>query len=492
MAQLDADPCLWAAGLVIATTGLTTAERQQLQALVEAAGGRYSPALSRRCSHLLAGPRAAGSRKLALARCNLESGRWDTCIVRAAWLIDSAAAGARLSEAAYALPAAQAEGFAPRRRARLASSAKALPRGSERRAAPRLSRFAPAARPDSSRQSAGSPEAARAAGGHAPAGSLGQRASDGGIFCGLRVAVDPRLSADASARVRAALAEGGGVEAPAHLGATHVVCRPQDAASWLRAGARCLVTEQWLRQSLRSGRRQPCVGVSTDVACCLHADPSSSCRQGPSTPPSLPEGHQERLRLLRAARARGALAPPVTLPSELLEGLQWTVTAPVSAARMEAAAEPAERSGAGDLDGASGDTQTLDEGLPGGDAPARPLADGEWDAVALRAPGVALLVPRGSALGLAVRALPAEAPGLTLRQLLTAIHAFYAEAMPSEELLAVARAGGRTGDTAGDAFVEGHVLARGALLGAAKSFVALLLRAGRGPASAVYELMLTA
>ena len=66
---------------------------------------RYSPALSRRCTHLLAGPRAGGSRKLALARCNLASRRWATRVVLPAWLLDSAAAGVRLAEERYLLPA---------------------------------------------------------------------------------------------------------------------------------------------------------------------------------------------------------------------------------------------------------------------------------------------------------------------------------------------------------------------------------------------------
>lgn len=65
------------------------------------------------------------------------------------------------------------------------------------------------------------------------------------------------------------------------------------------------------------------------------------------------------------------------------------------------------------------------------------------------------------------------------------------EAMPPEEVLAAARGGGRAGATAGDAFASGLSLPRAALLGAQRSVVALL-RAGRGPGSAVYELVLTA
>lgn len=60
----------------------------------------------------------------------------------------------------------------------------------------------------------------------------------------------------------------------------------------------------------------------------------------------------------------------------------------------------------------------------------RPLAEGEWSAVVLQTPNMALLLPRGAALGPAVRCVPAEMPGLTLRQLLSAIHAFYAVRMP--------------------------------------------------------------
>ena len=58
-------------------------------------------------------------------------------------------------------------------------------------------------------------------------------------------------------------------------------------------------------------------------------------------------------------------------------------------------------------------------------------------------------------------------------------------------MLAAARAGGRAGAAAADAYADARPLARGALLGAARSLEALL-RAGRGRASAVYELVLTA
>ena len=39
MAQLEKDAC-WAVGLDVVTTGLARTERQQLQAVAEAAGGR--------------------------------------------------------------------------------------------------------------------------------------------------------------------------------------------------------------------------------------------------------------------------------------------------------------------------------------------------------------------------------------------------------------------------------------------------------------------
>ncbi len=70
--------------------------------------GSYAPALSRRCTHLLAAGGGPASRKLALAARNVAAGRWGTRIVRPAWLADSAAARARLPEAAYArAPAAE-------------------------------------------------------------------------------------------------------------------------------------------------------------------------------------------------------------------------------------------------------------------------------------------------------------------------------------------------------------------------------------------------
>jgi len=64
------------------------------------------------------------------------------------------------------------------------------------------------------------------------------------------------------------------------------------------------------------------------------------------------------------------------------------------------------------------------------------------------------------------------------------------EALGPEALLAAARTGGRAGAAAAGAYVDGRALARGALLGAERG-VDALLRAGRGRASAVYELVLT-
>ena len=42
MAQLEEEAC-WATGLDIATTGLARSERQELQAVIETAGGRRAP-----------------------------------------------------------------------------------------------------------------------------------------------------------------------------------------------------------------------------------------------------------------------------------------------------------------------------------------------------------------------------------------------------------------------------------------------------------------
>lgn len=73
-----------------------------------------------------------------------------------------------------------------------------------------------------------------------------------------------------------------------------------------------------------------------------------------------------------------------------------------------------------------GDTLEALDPAEGELALGRPLAEGEWSAVVLRAPDVALLLPRGAALGPAMRSVPADTPGLTLCCLLSAIHAFYA------------------------------------------------------------------
>ncbi len=64
------------------------------------------------------------------------------------------------------------------------------------------------------------------------------------------------------------------------------------------------------------------------------------------------------------------------------------------------------------------------------------------------------------------------------------------EALGPDALLATARAGGRAGAAAASAYVDGRALTRGALLGAERG-VDTLLRAGRGRASTVYELVLT-
>lgn len=177
--------------------------------------------------------------------------------------------------------------------------------------------------------------------------------------------------------------------------------------------------------------------------------------QGVHTLPSPADGGcAARERLLREARARGALAPPALLPAALLEGLQWAVTEPVDTARTEAPEQatavrvPTGMAGlatqgeapsacaaldspaaalAPGWDGNPGEgLSTLEEGFRGECAPGRPLAEGEWGALVLRAPHLVLLLPRGGALGLAPRSMAVEPPGLTLRALLTALHAFYA------------------------------------------------------------------
>ena len=62
---------------------------------------RYSPELSRRCTHLVAPAQLFSSRKLQLVFNN--RGKWPTLAVTSAWLSECAAMGTRLAEAAFAV-----------------------------------------------------------------------------------------------------------------------------------------------------------------------------------------------------------------------------------------------------------------------------------------------------------------------------------------------------------------------------------------------------
>jgi hypothetical protein len=88
---------------VITTTGLDKASRQQVQNTVEAAGGTYSAALHKGCTHLIASTRLTeATDKLAVAAGN--AARWKLNVVTPAWWCDSMQQGKLLPEQPYKHP----------------------------------------------------------------------------------------------------------------------------------------------------------------------------------------------------------------------------------------------------------------------------------------------------------------------------------------------------------------------------------------------------
>ncbi|PSC76077.1 hypothetical protein C2E20_0748 [Micractinium conductrix] len=105
MADDQGGPAGWAAGVLLSVTGVPREQRSLVQQLIEAAGGRYSPNLSRRCTHLAlpsgeaGAPPTAPSEKLLSGLRNRS--KWGLHIVDLRWLLDSARAEGRLDEARF-------------------------------------------------------------------------------------------------------------------------------------------------------------------------------------------------------------------------------------------------------------------------------------------------------------------------------------------------------------------------------------------------------
>jgi hypothetical protein len=91
---------MWAQDVVLAVTGLPHSDRNQLQMLVENAGGRYSKALSREITHLVASTDKERSEKLAVAIKRHQKYGFPH-IVSPSWLMDSSRLGWRLGEENY-------------------------------------------------------------------------------------------------------------------------------------------------------------------------------------------------------------------------------------------------------------------------------------------------------------------------------------------------------------------------------------------------------
>ncbi|KAF6261675.1 hypothetical protein COO60DRAFT_745167 [Scenedesmus sp. NREL 46B-D3] len=98
----------WAAGLTVTTTGLNQQEKQAVKSDVEAAGGRYSPNLSKRTTHLVTSDVVSSlSDKLAAAAA--AGGRFNARIVSIGWIAAGSAGKGKAAEVQYApaLPGAQ-------------------------------------------------------------------------------------------------------------------------------------------------------------------------------------------------------------------------------------------------------------------------------------------------------------------------------------------------------------------------------------------------
>ncbi|CAL8469093.1 g8634 [Coccomyxa elongata] len=97
----------WAEKLLVTVSGLSREERNAVKVIVEGAGGRYTPSLSRRCTHLVVShdADAASSRKLALALHN--EAKWRTHIVTQAWITACSEGGMHLPEQDFAAPVLQ-------------------------------------------------------------------------------------------------------------------------------------------------------------------------------------------------------------------------------------------------------------------------------------------------------------------------------------------------------------------------------------------------
>ncbi|KAK9908407.1 hypothetical protein WJX75_007456 [Coccomyxa subellipsoidea] len=92
----------WAENIVVSVSGLSRSERNFVGNVVEKAGGRYTPSLSRRCTHLVVSHAAdtATSKKLALALHN--KAKWGTHIVFPDWITACAESRTRLPEQDFA------------------------------------------------------------------------------------------------------------------------------------------------------------------------------------------------------------------------------------------------------------------------------------------------------------------------------------------------------------------------------------------------------
>ncbi|BDA45149.1 hypothetical protein COCOBI_06-6290 [Coccomyxa sp. Obi] len=97
----------WAENILVTVSGLSREERNAVKVTLEGAGGRYTPSLSRRCTHLVVShdADAASSRKLALALHN--RAKWRTHIVAPAWITACSEDGTCLPEQDFAAPVLQ-------------------------------------------------------------------------------------------------------------------------------------------------------------------------------------------------------------------------------------------------------------------------------------------------------------------------------------------------------------------------------------------------
>eukprot|EP00887_Chlorella_sp_A99_P006628 scaffold3.g6628.t1 len=307
-----------------------------------------------------------------------------------------------------------------------------------------------------------------------------------------------------------------------------------------------IVSPQWVLRSLKEGRQQRCLTLSADASRHLPeaamgaAGAGGAAGAAPAGPPpgeagssgpalldsELLASRDARQRVLSELAAEGSCEAGGqqhrSTPAALLEGLEWSVTDPPSAARLAGTRAAQQEQGEPEPDvipDSEEEEESQSQGLlltatqaevgavlaecsggsgSGGGSPAGQQGcslRSDWmEEVVFRGPSLTVLLPRDARgeLGHASLAWELEGRRLAAGELLARIHSHYGESLAPEEVLALLRAhpgAAAAAQTLRPAFLELRPVARGALLGARVAWEGLV-KATREPAGAVYELRL--